>query len=63
MSFCWLTYSEQEKLRELLKYEVDNEIEKMRARIMETERDNKMLRAEIESLQRMRHTELRKALK
>jgi hypothetical protein len=44
---CWLSYPEQMMLREILKA--------MQPRIMELERDNEILRAEIETFQRMRH--------
>ena len=36
------------------------ELDWLRARVMELERDCKLLRAEIEALQRMRHAELEK---
>ena len=39
--------------------DVDAEIKRLRAIIMELERDCECLRAEIEVLQRMRHAEIR----
>jgi hypothetical protein len=36
------------------------ELDWLRARVAELEQDCKLLRAEIESLQRMRHTEMKK---
>ena len=44
---CWLSHDEQMALRGML--------QAMQPRIMELELDNAMLRAEIETLQRMRH--------
>lgn len=66
---CWLSYDEQQQLRKLLKYAVEHDWliadddNKLRARITELELDNEMLRAEIETLQRMRHARQPKELK
>lgn len=66
---CWLNYSEQIMLRNLLKVAgANNDIrDKMADRIMELERDCEHLRAEIETLQCIRHSEnstkIRKELK
>ncbi len=52
---CWLDYSEQMALRQLLK------TDELQARITELEVDNEFLRAEIGALQRMRHAEKTKS--
>jgi hypothetical protein len=52
---CWLSYQEQMQLREILKAPNSN----FHSRILELELDNEMLRAEIETLQRMRHASLK----
>ena len=64
--FCWLSYPEQKQLRKLVKYAVehdwiiaDNSNDSLRARITELELDSERLRAEIETLQRMRHASLK----
>jgi hypothetical protein len=51
---CWLSYEEQMMLREMLKA--------LQPRIInsELEVDNKLLRAEIETLKRMRHAKGKK---
>ena len=41
--------------------DVDAEIKRLQAIIMELERDCECLRAEIEVLQRMRHTEIKRS--
>jgi hypothetical protein len=60
VGLCWLSHSEQMMLRHLLKVAAaDNEVrDEMASRIMELTRDNERLRAEIGTLQHMRHAAL-----
>lgn len=59
---CWLSHEEQMMLRHLLKVAgANNDVrDAMANRIMELTRDNEHLRAEIETLQQMRHAEIRR---
>ena len=68
---CWLTYEEQMLLRRLLQVKEINRLIQFMTRpntdacdaiagqIAELTSDNKLLRAEIEALQRMRHEDLK----